>query len=333
MFDYIAVDFETATSRRDSACAVGIVAIKDKQVCDYFYSLIQPPNNKFAVANMNIHGITPDMTENELTFSQLWPDISRFFDIHVPVVAHNAGFDISVLRASTNEIIPDFVYVDTMNMSAMLLNQRMSLQDCARNLSIEYDNLKHHNALDDAWLCALVMKASLEQCSCDNLWEFLAKNPRFPRRLLSDLGGKSTTNGCASINETPIQTFATPKENNRLHVWQKYERVRPADISCTKQVNTDSPLYGKNIVFTGELSIDRAEAMQLAVNAGACVKTSVSRKTNILVVGIQDPAIVGDDGMSSKEERAYALKAAGEADISIISEQNFMELVKETEHT
>lgn len=331
MFDYIAVDFETATSRRDSACAIGIVAVKDKEILDCFYSLIQPPNNKFAVANMNIHGITPDMTKNELSFSELWPNISGFFNAHVPVVAHNAGFDISVLRASTNETIPDFVYVDTLNMSALLMNQRLSLMECARNLSIDDGSYTHHNALDDARLCAMIMKASLEKSSCNTLWEFLAKKPRFPRRSFSEIKGNQTAAKFASVSNTPILNSAIIKENNQPSKWAKYEHVRPSDICCTKEVNANSPLYGKNIVFTGELSIDRAEAMQLAVNAGACIKTSVSRKTNILVVGVQDPAIVGEDGMSSKEERAYALRASGEADISIISEQTFMNLVKETE--
>ncbi len=38
------------------------------------------------------------------------------------------------------------------------------------------------------------------------------------------------------------------------------------------------PLYQKAVVFTGELSIDRREAMQRAVNVGAVIKTAVSRK-------------------------------------------------------
>ena len=75
--------------------------------------------------------------------------------------------------------------------------------------------------------------------------------------------------------------------------------------------------------------MSRAEAMQIAVNSGAVVKTSVSRKTDYLVVGKQDLTLVGDDGRSTKEEKAYALNADGKAVIQIIDEAEFLRLSKE----
>lgn len=42
-------------------------------------------------------------------------------------------------------------------------------------------------------------------------------------------------------------------------------------------------LSGKNICFTGALSMKRAEATTLATNAGANVQSGVSSKTNILI--------------------------------------------------
>lgn len=68
--------------------------------------------------------------------------------------------------------------------------------------------------------------------------------------------------------------------------------------------------------------------MQMAVDAGAILKNTVSSKTGYLVVGKQDVAIVGMDGMSTKEEKAHALNEAGKANIQIISESEFLELVK-----
>ena len=67
--------------------------------------------------------------------------------------------------------------------------------------------------------------------------------------------------------------------------------------------------------------------MQLAVDHGAIVKSSVSRKTNYLIVGRQDKSIVGEDGMSTKEERAYELNNSGAAEIKIISEDDFFKMV------
>ena len=40
--NFTAIDFETATGKRSSACAVGIVTVEDGVISDTFYSLIQP---------------------------------------------------------------------------------------------------------------------------------------------------------------------------------------------------------------------------------------------------------------------------------------------------
>ena len=84
-------------------------------------------------------------------------------------------------------------------------------------------------------------------------------------------------------------------------------------------------------MFTGELHISRAEAMQLAVDVGAKVTSSVSKKTDYVVVGKQDLALVGEDGMSTKEERAHALNSEGVANIQIIGEAEFLALIHQGE--
>lgn len=89
------------------------------------------------------------------------------------------------------------------------------------------------------------------------------------------------------------------------------------------------PLRGKKIVFTGDLSISRLDAAQMATDVGAIVRSSISSKTDYLVVGNQDPTLVGDGGMSGKEEKAHELNALGKASIQLIDEQEFMSLLEE----
>lgn len=50
----------------------------------------------------------------------------------------------------------------------------------------------------------------------------------------------------------------------------------------------------------------RHEAAQMAADKGAIIKGAVSKRTDYLVVGEQDLALVGDDGMSSKEEKSMS---------------------------
>jgi DNA polymerase III subunit epsilon len=41
--DFTAIDFETATTNRLSACAVGAAVVRDGRVTDVFRTLIRPP--------------------------------------------------------------------------------------------------------------------------------------------------------------------------------------------------------------------------------------------------------------------------------------------------
>lgn len=92
------------------------------------------------------------------------------------------------------------------------------------------------------------------------------------------------------------------------------------------KINESSPLCGKTCVFTGALTINREEAMQIAVNCGAVVKSKVSKNTDYLIMGDQDIRRVGDDGMSSKEEKARALNEAGDVNIVFLGESDFLQM-------
>ena len=72
------------------------------------------------------------------------------------------------------------------------------------------------------------------------------------------------------------------------------------------------PLQGKNILFTGTLSMARGKAKQLAETAGAVVLGSVSKKLDILVVG---------ENPGSKLEKAQSLG------ITVLDEAAFLNLL------
>lgn len=108
----------------------------------------------------------------------------------------------------------------------------------------------------------------------------------------------------------------------------------PKDIvPSTVPADINHPLYGKKIVFTGTLSMSRQEAAQMASDIGAIVRTSVSGKTDYLVVGEQDITVVGSNGMSSREEKAHELNSLGKASIKIIGEDEFMSLLEGGVHS
>lgn len=107
------------------------------------------------------------------------------------------------------------------------------------------------------------------------------------------------------------------------------------DIHSIHPTNPESqpntPLTGKNIVFSGYFSIPINSAMQIAVDAGATLKSRITKNVNYLVVGMQDQSFLDENGLSSKEATAKRLMEEQGIDIQIINEETFLELAKATQ--
>lgn len=151
--NFVAIDFETATGYRNSACAVGIVSIEASRIVDEYYTLIKPPGNYYWHNNINVHGITPDDTINSPFFDNIFHEVSKRL-IHTTIVAHNEAFDRSVLietmnyyGLADNRIKLDSKWECTMNIYRKKGFKPYSLNACCKAMNIE---LTHHNALSDA---------------------------------------------------------------------------------------------------------------------------------------------------------------------------------------
>ena len=79
-------------------------------------------------------------------------------------------------------------------------------------------------------------------------------------------------------------------------------------------VDTDSPITGKVIMFTGTMDSDRNEMKAQAKKLGARVLSSVSGKLEILIIG--------------KKASPSKIAKAKENKAKVISEQEYYELLK-----
>ena len=71
--------------------------------------------------------------------------------------------------------------------------------------------------------------------------------------------------------------------------------------------------------------IDRRTAMQMVLDVGGIIKTTASKKIDYMILGEQDPSVVGPDGMSSKERKIYGLIENG-CLIQIVREDEFLQM-------
>lgn len=158
MLSFAAIDFETANSNPSSVCSVGIVIVRDGQITDKYYSLIQPEPNYYNYYNTKVHGLTSYDTDNARIFPKVWAEIAPLID-GLSLIAHNKSFDEGCLKAVFRTYCMDYPDYD---FRCTCVNSRKKfpyLPNHQLHTVSEYCgfNLKnHHHALADAEACAVI---------------------------------------------------------------------------------------------------------------------------------------------------------------------------------
>lgn len=175
--DFTAIDFETANNSPASPCAVGLVRVRNGQMVDSFESLFQPPalHNWFSAGNIAVHGITSKMIESAPQYSEVLEQMLTFIGGDV-LIAHNATFDMGVLRASANAIsanLPELSY----SCSLLISRKTYNLDSYRLNqvaYAIGHEEFNHHNALADSEACSKIVIHAADRHGAENLDQLLS---------------------------------------------------------------------------------------------------------------------------------------------------------------
>lgn len=161
---FVAIDFETADPKRDSACAVGIVVVDQGRMVARDYRLIRPPRRKFNPFCIKVHGIRWEDVCEEPSFGDIWPEIEPLFAGADFLVAHNASFDRSVLHTCCREsgwLAPVQPFLCTVQLSRKTWELASNkLPSVCAHLGIDLD---HHHAASDAEACARIAVQGLRE--------------------------------------------------------------------------------------------------------------------------------------------------------------------------
>lgn len=276
-FDFTAIDFETMTAEKTSACAIGIVRVENDVIVQKFYSLIKPVPDSRETNNTHVHGITPEMVANAPSWVDLWPWIKGYFE-NQTIIAHNAAFDLDVLDSISDyyhidPLIKD--YVDTMDIT------HVGLSDSCAMSGISLDN--HHDALCDATACAQIMLICF------------GVRPSEPRSSIKQLQKERKLREVLSETKKPLAA----------------EEVE----------NKDTPFFQKKVVLTGVLNSFpvREELACMLKRYGADINGSISKKTNIV--------IVGNGCGPSKMKKIEELQGQG-VEIKVLYEPEFLDIIE-----
>ena len=156
---FVAIDFEIANARHDSACAVGLAACSGGQVVQSRSYLIRPPGRRFTFTR--IHGLRWEDVREAPTFLDLWPTLKGWLVAARFLAAHNAKFDRRVLNACCARYrlrAPRRRFVCTVELAQRHWDlPSAGLPHVCRRLDIP---LQHHDAGSDAVACARIVLAA-----------------------------------------------------------------------------------------------------------------------------------------------------------------------------
>lgn len=322
-YDFIMLDFETATPQRSSACAIGVIAVNGLEIVDQKSWIIRPPRNEFSHINMRIHNITPEKAENMPNFRVLWEnDLMEYLEQSSIILAYNANFDMSVLKNSLkyyNLSSIYFKYADAIEIVKALAASDFhsyKLNEIASYYNVQLTD--HHNPLADAKAAAEIVIKLLENHSLENIFDFRAQYPELFHSF--DL----------YFNDIKERPYHQSSSNQRQRIFKEFYNntfVNYDELIYPEKIDESMPLFNKSFCFTGVLDMPRQEAMQTVINQGGIIRKSACKNLDYLVVGKQDKRIVGPDGKSSKERKAIKHNKEDGSHTQILNEEQFLSLI------
>jgi len=192
--NFLALDFETSFAQH--ACSIGVVVVKDSKIIDKAHWYIKPNLDYFHPINISVHGITPNMVRKAPRFNELWLDqLGSYFEDSNFVFAHNVGFDIGVLKFNLDTYglnYPKLLYSCTVKIARKQWSdlENHKLNTLAYHFGIQ---LKHHDALADAEMCANVALKAAKEVGAKSAFqlamelgvktEILGVNPIFVKKM------------------------------------------------------------------------------------------------------------------------------------------------------
>ena len=314
---YIVLDIETTgfDIRNDRIIELAAICYEYGKKVSEFHSMINP-GMIIPPDVVSLTGISQNDVDDAPALEDIEGDFLQFIG-ELPIIGHNAlTFDIPFLSAQLSSVLENPV-IDTLPMARKVFDLLPRHKLEYLNDVLHLDSAGSHRAINDVE----TTNALLWACLSPRKYERCVHTAFLNHRLNHHSEYKQR-------KHSPQRDTAKTQKRD-AYLQKKFQKIDIKSITPTCECPAqNSPLCGKAILFTGELSIPRGDAMQMAVDAGAVLKTSVSRKLSYLVVGKQDLSLVGIEGMSTKELKARELNQSGKGQISIISETEFLALVK-----
>lgn len=297
--NFALIRIECCNQYKDTPCRVALVGVKNALIVSQKEFFIDPGDEYFDFMSS---GTTIDDLRGKGSFEEHWKDIYAFIQEYPMLISTADGYDSDVLFNAIRKYGIDCEALP-------YLTAKNILRKGIFAYSYTFDNLC--NLLNVTIDGKLPLDFAVAWCEI-------------------------IIGVCKTKEENDLLDFA---EKNLLIVGrissEEYQKCAIKRIyKATEKENIDESLfdvnhlfYKQNVVFTGKLQyFDRNEAQNYVERIGGVCPNGLSKTTNYLVVGVQNPSQVGPDGLSEKQRKAIKYKAEG-VDIELLSETDFIDIM------
>lgn len=330
----MAMSVATANPDWGSVCRIELVKLVDGVADESRTYLVQPPVgvDEFEPDTVDWFGVTAADVEGMPRFGEVLPEVLEFID-GLPLVAHNAYFQVSALRKAALESgveLPELAFGCTL---ALVRAAEPALPD--HGLAAVAKHYGVDQALDDASRTAGVLVALAEHGPLMEQFHEagftlgrVSSEPVIPvlldrsgaARALQAAGETPSVDGGAgtdfrdpehpSVTEEQVaeETGDSPRRRGPAP-WQSV--ATPDEIpEPNAAADPENPLFGQHVTLTGDFEpFDKGQIWAGIAERGGQVGKNVTKKTTILVVGTWATK-------TSKEKKAEEYQAKGQ-DIEI----------------
>lgn len=280
--NFTAIKVDTMTGNTLSLCGIALVKVVKGVVTQKFYSLVKPVPTD-GRTNTGINGVTEEMVENAPTFKELWPQMEGFIQKQ-DIVSH------------TSNGIVENVLDDVGAYYGINVDYRLNFN------TLNYEGVSLVAACDKEGI--IIPDEEDPLCIATAIAEYRLKLYGLPVPQRRD-----------NFDFRKMMKMARSG-----HTRLRGDAVKP--LSDDEVINKDTPFFHKKVVITGVFNSfpNRDDLAKLLRSYGADLNQSISRKTNIVVVG--------KDAGPSKLKKIIDLNENG-ASIETWAEDKLLQVMKE----
>lgn len=304
--DFVAISFETANDHMGSACAVGLVKIRDGVMVDRFSSFINYPRSLggFDAVNTELHGITPKDLIGAPVWSEVLPKLVEFIGDDY-VIAHPADFDMAILTEACREAdlpLPNLSYFCSRQLAKRALPELPKHRLIDVDAALELNNYTVHDTEANAFVAAMICVEIAERAELDSLVHVMGQNA--VREVNMGHGRGFATDEKVTVvvvdqegDSDPQVVVVEPEEAvveelPATLVEAPQKAAQPVDEKpVTATVISGKPpltsAKGERISFVGGFDLaDRTAAKEKIAEQGGKYLKNVRADTTVLVIGV-----------------------------------------------